>query len=70
MIVHYPLEYPLDEAMHPINSADITFQWRRAPGAVQPGQTAFRIRFRRFDDDVFELRVFERSTSGAPMVTP
>jgi TolB protein len=46
--------YPLDGAMHPINSADITFQWRRAPGAAQ---TVFRIRLRRVNGDVFEFFV-------------
>jgi hypothetical protein len=46
--------YPLDGATHPINSADITFQWRRAPGAAQ---TAFRIRLQRLNGDVFEFFV-------------
>jgi TolB protein len=46
--------YPLDGAMHPINSADITFQWRRAQGAAQ---TVFRIRLQRLNGDVFEFFV-------------
>jgi TolB protein len=46
--------YPLDGAMHPINSADITFQWRRGPAAAQ---TLFRIRLRRANGDVFEFFV-------------
>jgi Tol biopolymer transport system component len=46
--------YPLDGAMHPINSADITFQWRRAPGAAQ---TVFRIRLQRVNHDIFEFFV-------------
>ena len=46
--------YPLDGAMHPINSADITFQWRRAPGAAQ---TVFRIRLRRANSNIFEFFV-------------
>jgi hypothetical protein len=35
------LVYPLPGSMHPINLADITFHWRRGPGA---SQTLFRIR--------------------------
>jgi TolB protein len=46
--------YPLDGAMHPINSADITFQWRRAPGGAQ---TLFRIQLQRLNGDVFEFFV-------------
>src|SRR5450432_1525793 len=36
--------YPLAGSMHAINSADITFQWKRAPGGAQ---SAFRIRLQR-----------------------
>jgi hypothetical protein len=46
--------YPLDGATHPINLADITFQWRRAPGAAQ---TVFRIRLKRLNGDIFEFFV-------------
>jgi hypothetical protein len=46
--------YPLDGAIHPINLADITFQWRRAPGAAQ---TVFRIRLQRVNGDIFEFFV-------------
>jgi hypothetical protein len=46
--------YPLAGAMHPINSADITFQWRRAPDGAQ---TVFRIRLQRANSDVFEFFV-------------
>jgi hypothetical protein len=42
------LDYPLPGAMHLINSADITFRWRRAQVAAQ---TAFRIRLLRADGD-------------------
>jgi hypothetical protein len=46
--------YPLAGSMHPINLADITFQWRRGPGVAQ---TVFRIRFRRGNGDSFEFYV-------------
>jgi hypothetical protein len=51
------LVYPLAGAMHPINAADITFQWRRAPGAAPPAQSVFRIRLQRLNSDVFEFFV-------------
>jgi TolB protein len=54
--------YPLDGAMHPINSADITFQWRRAPGGAQ---TVFRIRLQRLNGDVFEFFVPCNQPAGA-----
>jgi hypothetical protein len=46
--------YPLAGSMHPINLADITFQWRLGPGVAQ---TVFRIRLQRADGDVFEFFV-------------
>ncbi|HVX97336.1 MAG TPA: hypothetical protein VHK47_20650 [Polyangia bacterium] len=60
--------YPLDGAMHPINSADITFQWRRGPAAAQ---TVFRIRLRRVGGDVFEFFVpcKQPAVSGPPVNT-
>ncbi|HEX4406403.1 MAG TPA: hypothetical protein VH560_16305, partial [Polyangia bacterium] len=55
--------YPLAGSVHPINLADITFQWRRAPAAAQ---TLFRIRLQRADGDVFEFFVpCHASTMGA-----
>ncbi|HVU50853.1 MAG TPA: hypothetical protein VHL80_09210 [Polyangia bacterium] len=60
--------YPLDGAIHPINLADITFQWRRAPGAAQ---TLFRIRLQRANGDVFEFFVpcDPAATAGPPIDT-
>jgi WD40-like Beta Propeller Repeat len=46
--------YPLAGSMHPINLADITFQWRLGLGVAQ---TLFRIRLQRGDGDVFEFLV-------------
>jgi hypothetical protein len=46
--------YPLSGSMHPINSADITFQWRRVG---VDAQTVFRIRLHRANGDVFEFFV-------------
>ena len=46
--------YPLAGSMHPINLADITFQWRLGPGVAQ---TVFRIRLQRADGDIFEFFV-------------
>jgi hypothetical protein len=55
--------YPLAGSMHPINLADITFQWRRGPGAAQ---TLFRIRARKLSKDTFEFYVpcNDASTQG------
>ncbi|HVR03168.1 MAG TPA: hypothetical protein VMT47_13615 [Polyangia bacterium] len=60
--------YPLPGAMHPINLADITFQWRRGPAVAQ---TVFRIRLRRANGDVFELFVpcDHAGTRGPPVDT-
>jgi hypothetical protein len=60
--------YPLDGAMHPINSADITFQWQRGPGVAQ---TVFRIRLKRLSGDVFEFSVpcNHAGTLGPPVGT-
>jgi hypothetical protein len=51
--------YPLPGSMHPINLADITFQWHRAPGVAQTvsPQTVFRIRLQRGNGDTFEFYV-------------
>jgi hypothetical protein len=46
--------YPLSGSLHPINLADITFQWRRGPDAAQ---TLFRIRLKRLSGDAFEYDV-------------
>jgi hypothetical protein len=46
--------YPLAGSMHPINLADITFQWLRGQTAAQ---TVFRIRLKRVNGDVFEFYV-------------
>jgi hypothetical protein len=46
--------YPLPGSLHPINLADITFQWRRGPAAAQ---TLFRIRLERLSGDAFEFYV-------------
>jgi WD40-like Beta Propeller Repeat len=46
--------YPLPGSMHPINLADITFQWKRGLAATQ---TLFRIRLRRLSGDAFEFYV-------------
>jgi len=60
--------YPLAGSVHPINLADITFQWRRGPDAAQ---TLFRIRLQRADGDVFEFFVpcDHASTMGPPVST-
>ena len=59
--------YPLAGSVHPINLADITFQWRRGPAAAQ---TLFRIRLQRADGDVFEFFVpCHASTMGASTTT-
>jgi hypothetical protein len=60
--------YPLDGAIHPINLADITFQWRRAPGGAQ---TVFRIRLRRSNGTIFEFFVpcNPAATAGPPVDT-
>jgi hypothetical protein len=49
--------YPLDGAMHPMNSADITFQWHRGQAAAPVVQTIFRIQLHRANGDVFEFFV-------------
>ena len=52
---HRPtMVYPLAGSVHPINLADITFQWLRG---TAPGQTVFRIRLRRLNADDFEFYV-------------
>jgi hypothetical protein len=58
--------YPLPGSMHPINSADITFQWRRAPGVAPMAQTVFRIRLRRVNGDTFEFFAPCNHTSAVP----
>jgi hypothetical protein len=55
--------YPLEGSMHPINLADITFQWRRAQDVAQ---TVFRIRLQRINDDVFEFFVPCKHVTGGP----
>jgi Tol biopolymer transport system component len=57
--------YPLPGSMHPINLADITFQWRRAPGVAPMGQTLFRIRLQR-GSDTFEFFAPCNHTSAVP----
>jgi hypothetical protein len=59
--------YPLDGSMHPINLADITFQWRRAPAVAQ---TVFRIRLQRLNSDVFEFFVPCKHVTGGPTAEP
>jgi hypothetical protein len=56
--------YPLAGSMHPINLADITFQWRRGPAAAQ---TIFRIRLKRVSGDAFEFYVPCKSASAQGM---
>jgi hypothetical protein len=53
--------YPLPGSIHPINLADITFQWRRAPDAAQ---TLFRLRLARANGDAFEFFVPCNHTSA------
>jgi hypothetical protein len=55
--------YPLAASIHPINLADITFQWRRAPDVAQ---TVFRIRLRRVNGDTFEFFAPCSHTSAVP----
>jgi hypothetical protein len=59
--------YPLAGSMHPINLADITFQWRLGPGAAQ---TVFRIRLQRADGDIFEFFVPCKSAGTTPGPQP
>jgi Tol biopolymer transport system component len=64
---HKPtIVYPLGGSIHPINLADITFQWLRRPAVAQ---TVFRIRLRRINGDVFELYVpcNHANTLGPPV---
>ncbi|HVZ71544.1 MAG TPA: hypothetical protein VHJ20_04140 [Polyangia bacterium] len=56
------LVYPLAGSMQPINLADITFQWRRAPDVAQ---TIFRIRLSRINGDIFEFFVPCNHTNAA-----
>jgi hypothetical protein len=59
--------YPLAGSLHPINLADITFQWRLGPAAAQ---TLFRIRLRRLiTGDAYEFYVpcNHTSTQGPPV---
>src|ERR1700690_1241725 len=55
--------YPLAGSMHPINLADITFQWLRA---LDVAQTVFRIRLRRGNGDTFEFFAPCNHTSAVP----
>jgi hypothetical protein len=56
------LAYPLAASTHPINLADITFQWSRGPGDVQ---SVFRIRLKRGNGDAFEFYVPCNHTDGS-----
>ena len=59
--------YPLASSMHPINLADITFQWQRGPADAQ---TLFRIRLARANGDTFEFYVpCNHVSTGPPVVT-
>ncbi len=60
------MAYPLPGSMHPINSADITFQWRRALAVAPMAQTVFRIRLRRVNGDTFEFFAPCNHTSAVP----
>jgi hypothetical protein len=65
---HKPsIAYPLEGSMHPINLADITFQWHRAQAVAQ---TVFRIRLQRINSDVFEFLVPCKRVTGGPSAMP
>lgn len=65
---HKPsIVYPFEGSMHPINLADITFQWRRAQDVAQ---TVFRIRLQRINSDVFEFFVPCKHVTGGPTALP